>query len=235
MRTVRVYPITNYQLPITNFQLVTLQLRQISVPPGHRVLFHDVSWQEFEAILAELGEARATRIAYSQGTLEIRMPLPEHEVNKEIIGDMVKILMEELEIDRQCFGSTTFKRKDMAQGIEPDQCFYIQNHQVMRGKRRLDLTVDPPPDLAIEIDVTSKTQLEAYEILQVPERWRYETNQLQINLLQEGKYVASPSSPIFSGLPIIELISEFVVQSLTLGRSPTLREFRHRVRQLIGN
>ncbi|HAA29700.1 MAG TPA: hypothetical protein DCE56_20900 [Cyanobacteria bacterium UBA8553] len=196
---------------------------------------HDISWSEFEAILAELGEHRAARLAYSQLTLEMRMPLPEHEVDKELIGDMVKILLEELEIDCECFGSTTFKRESKKGGIEPDQCFYIQNHQVMRGKRRVDLTVDPPPDLAIEIDVTSKTQLEAYEILQVPELWRYETNQLQINVLQEGKYVASSSSPIFSGLPIIELIIEFVVQSVTLGRSPTLRSFRNRVRQLIGN
>ncbi|MFB2923260.1 Uma2 family endonuclease [Aerosakkonema funiforme] len=120
-------------------------------------------------------------------------------------------------------------------GVEPDQCFYIQNHQLMRGKRRVDLTVDPPPDLAIEIDVTSKTQLEAYEILQVPELWRYENNKLQINILQESKYVGSQSSPTFPGLPIIELITEFVAQSVTLGRSPTLRAFRDRIRQLIRN
>jgi Uma2 family endonuclease len=84
--------------------MVTLQLRQLDIPPGHRVLFHDVSWQEFEAILAELGEHGAGRIAYSKGTLEIRMPLPEHEIDKEIIGDMVKILLEELERERECFG-----------------------------------------------------------------------------------------------------------------------------------
>ena len=215
--------------------MVTLQLRQLDIPPGQRVLLHDVSWREFEAILEELGEHRAVRLAYSQGTLEIRMPLPEHEVDKELIGDLVKILLEELEIDCECFGSTTFKRETKKGGVEPDQCFYIQNHQVMRGKRRVDLTVDPPPDLAIEIDVTSKTQLEAYEALQVPELWRYENNQLQINLLQEGKYVASQSSPIFPGLPIMELVTEFVVQSAILGRSPSLRAFRKRVRQSIGN
>ncbi len=73
------------------------------------------------------------------------MPLPEHEVDKELIGDMVKILLEELEIDCECFGSTTFKREVMVSGIEPDQCFYIRNHEVMRGRRRIDLTVDPPP------------------------------------------------------------------------------------------
>lgn len=215
--------------------MVTLQLRQLDVPPGQRLLLHDISWAEFEAILEEFGEHRAARLAYSQGTLEIRMPLPEHEVDKELIGDMVKILLEELEIDCECFGSTTFKRETKKGGIEPDQCFYIQNHEVMRGKRRVDLTVDPPPDLAIEIDVTSKTQLKAYEALQVPELWRYENNRLQINVLQAGEYVNCPNSPNFPGLPIVELITEFVGQSATLGRSPTLRAFRNRVRQLIGD
>jgi Uma2 family endonuclease len=115
--------------------MITFQLRQIDVPQGQRVLLHDINWQEFEEILEELGEKRATRIAYSKGILEIRMPLPEHEVNKEIIGDMVKILLDELEMDRECFGSTTFKRKDMAHGIEPDNCFYIQNHALMMVKQ----------------------------------------------------------------------------------------------------
>lgn len=215
--------------------MVTLQLKQLDIPLGQRVLINNVSWQEFEAILAELGEHRAARLAYSQGTLEMRMPSPEHEVDKELIGDMVKILLEELERDCECFGSTTFKREMKQGGVEPDQCFYIQNHQVMRGKRRVDLAIDPPPDLAIEIDVTSKTQFKAYEALPVPELWRYENNQLQVNVLQEGIYVASPSSLIFPELPIIELITEFVGQSITLGRSPTLRAFRYRVRQLITN
>lgn len=213
--------------------MVTLQLRQISVPPGHRVLFHDVSWQEFEAILEELGERRASRIAYNKGTLEIRMPLPEHEVNKEIIGDMVKILLEELELDRQCFASTTFKRKDMAQGIEPDQCFYIQNHALMLGKKRIDLTIDPPPDLAIEVDVTSKTQLDVYESLGVPELWRYESGKLQVHVLRDGKYTESEISPTFPELPIVEAISQFVQQSLIMGESPTLRAFRKWVREQI--
>ncbi|NER98429.1 MAG: Uma2 family endonuclease, partial [Symploca sp. SIO1B1] len=141
--------------------MVTLQLRQLNVPPGQRIVLTDVNWSKFEEILQELGDKRRNRVAYAQNQLEIRMPLPEHEFDKEIIGDMVKILLEELEIERECYGSTTFKRRDMAAGIEPDNCFYIQNYRSMIGKRRLDLTVDPPPDLAIEIDVTSKTQLSA--------------------------------------------------------------------------
>jgi len=213
--------------------MVTVQLRQIDVPPGQRVLLHDVSWQEFENILEELGEHRAARLAYSQGALEIRMPLPEHEVDKELIGDMVKILLEELGKDCECFGSTTFKRETKKGGVEPEQCFYIQNHEVMRGKRRVDLITDPPPDLAIEIDVTSKTQLSAYESIQVPELWRYENNSLQINVLQGGKYVQSQNSPTFQGLPIIQLITEEVARSATIGRSPTLRAFRLRIQTMI--
>lgn len=206
--------------------MVTLQLRQLSVPPGHRVLFHDVSWQEFEAILEELGDRRSARLAYSLGTLEIRMPLPKHEKAKVIIGDLVKILLEELEIDCEPFGSTTFKREDMAQGVEPDDSFYIQNHARMIGKERIDLKVDPPPDLAIEVDVTSKTQLDAYEALGVPELWRYEDGKLQINILRNGKYIESEISPTFPNLPILEIIPQFVKQSQTAGTSPTLRAFR---------
>jgi Uma2 family endonuclease len=215
--------------------MVILQLKQLDIPPGQRLLLHDISWSEFEAILAELGEHRAARLAYIQGTLEMRMPLPEHEVDKELIGDMVKILLEELAIDCECFGSTTFKRETKKAGVEPDQCFYIQNHQIMRGKRRVDLSVEPPPDLAIEIDVTSKTQLAAYEALQVPELWRYENNRLQINVLSEGQYIESQNSPNFPGLPIIELITEFVAESVTMGRSPSLRLFRDRIKQLRQN
>jgi Uma2 family endonuclease len=211
--------------------MVTLQFRQISVPPGHRVLFHEVSWSEFEAILEELGEHRASRVAYLNSTLEIRMPLPEHEKPKIIIGDLLKILLDELEINWEPFGSTTFKRQDMMAGIEPDDCFYIQNYARMIGRESLDLTVDPPPDLAIEIDVTSKTQLSAYEVLGVPEIWRYENRRLQVYVLQSGKYVESAISPTIPDFPVIEGISQFLEMGRISGTSQALRAFRQRVRE----
>jgi Uma2 family endonuclease len=155
-----------------------LELRRLSVPPGQRVLLHDVSWQEFEEILEELGEHRAARIAYDNGTLEIMTPLPEHEDDKEIIGDLIKALLEELDIEFRSLGSTTFKNQDMVKGIEPDQCFYIQNEAAIRGKKRLDLTVDPPPDLGLEIDITSRTHPNVYEALKVPELWRFEKGKI---------------------------------------------------------
>jgi Uma2 family endonuclease len=213
--------------------MVTLQLRQLNVPPGQRIVLTDVSWSTFESILQELGEKRASKVAYAQNQLEIRMPLPEHEFDKEIIGDMVKILLEELGIDRECYGSTTFKRQDMAAGIEPDNCFYIQNHQLMIGKRRLDLTVDPPPDLAIEVDVTSKTQLSAYAALRVPELWQFSQGKLRVNVLQAGDYVEASVSPTFPNFPIIDAISQFIAMSLVQGSSAALRAFRMWVRENI--
>lgn len=213
--------------------MVTLQLSQIDVSPGQRVVLQDVDWQQFEDILEELGEHRGSRVAYSRRTLEIMSPLPEHEVAKELVSDLVKILLEELEIDCESFGSTTFKRQDMEYGIEPDACFYIANHRQMIGRRKIDLTVDPPPDLAIEIDVTSKTQLAAYEVLGVPELWRFENRRLRIDVLSSGKYVQSSISLTFPNLPIIDKVNEFVEQA-GVGRSPALRAFRQWVKAVRG-
>ncbi|MEH2412365.1 Uma2 family endonuclease [Nostoc sp.] len=213
--------------------VVTLQLRQIDVQPGQCLILREISWAEFEAILEELGEHRAARVAYYQRVLEIRTPSPEHEVDKELIGDMVKILLDELELDWEPYGSTTFKRSQMAAGVEPDTCFYIQNARQMIGKRRLDLSIDPPPDLAIEIDVTSKTQLSAYVALGVPELWCYGDGKLQIFVLNQAEYVEVETSPTFGNLPVIEGILQFLQFSLTEGSSTARRAFRQWAREVL--
>lgn len=207
--------------------MMLLELKRIHVPPGQRVILENVTWKELETIIAELGEHRAARIAYDRGILEIMSPLPEHEFDKEIISDLVKALLEQLDVEFISLGSTTFKNQFMAQGIEPDQCFYIQNEAVIRGKKRLDLTIDPPPDLALEIDITSRTHLNIYQGLQVPEVWRFENGILQINLLQNGVYVESKSSLNFPNLPLIEVIPESLQKSRTIGRNATLKAFRN--------
>lgn len=213
--------------------MVVLQLRQMNVPPGQRVEFVDVPWSEFEAMLLELGDRRSSRIAYSHGTLEIMTPSPEHEVCKELIGDMAKILFDELDIENECFGSTTFKRQTMSSGVEPDNCFYWRSPEAMIGKDRINLNSDPPPDLAIEIDVTSKTRLDAYEALEVLELWRYENSQLRIDMLQDGQYVQASSSLAFPSIPIIKGISQYLCQSRTNSRHKVLRGFRQWVREQI--
>lgn len=207
-----------------------LELNQLIVPPGHQLLLKDVSWQMFENILEELGESRAARVSYSKGVLEIMTPLPEHEDDKVMIGDLVKALLEELDIEFRSLGSTTFKNEEMRQAVEADDCFYIQNEAAIRGKKRIDLSVDPPPDLAIEIDITSRTKFNNYEALGVPELWRYNGQKLQINVLREGKYVESKISYNFPDLPIEEVIHQYVEQSKIVGRNATMRAFRNWVR-----
>ncbi|XPM60208.2 MAG: Uma2 family endonuclease [Leptolyngbya sp. IPPAS B-1204] len=209
-----------------------LELRRINVPPGQRVILQDISWQEFETILDELGDHRGSRLAYDNGLLEIMMPLPEHEDDKEIIGDLIKALLEELDIEFRSLGSTTFKRPT-TQGLEPDQCFYIQNEATIRGKKRIDLTVDPPPDLAIEIDVTSRSHPSIYEALQVPELWRFDQGNLQINRLNFGKYQEVLESPNFPGLDLKQVIPHYLKESKTLGRNKVLKAFRQWVREQI--
>jgi Uma2 family endonuclease len=209
-----------------------LELQQISVPPGQRVVLQDVSWQEFETILAELGDHRGSRLAYDGGMLEIMMPLPEHEDDKEIIGDLIKALLEELDIEFRSLGSTTFK-KPTTQGLEPDQCFYIQHEAAIRGRKRIDLSVDPPPDLAIEIDVTSRTHSNIYEALSVPELWRFDQGTMQINVLDSGRYQEVPESLIFQGLTLKQVIPHYLAESKKLGRNKVLKAFRQWVREQI--
>lgn len=210
-----------------------LEIKRITVPPGERVWLSEVNWQEFEAILEDLGEHNASKVVYDNGTLELMTPLPEHERNKEMISDLVKALLEELDIEFCPLGSTTFKNQDMGKGIEPDNCFYIQNEAVVREKDRVDLTIDPPPDLVLEVDITSRTHLSIYEALGVPELWRFEKGKLQINVLQDGKYVLSETSPNFPNLPLIEIIPQYLAQSKAIGRNKTMRAFRTWVREQI--
>jgi len=101
----------------------------------------------------------------------------------------------------------------MEQAIEADDCFYIQPEALIRGQKRIDLTVDPPPDLAIEIDITSRTRLDNYEKLGVPELWRYDGENLEINILQNGRYVISAASIYFPQLPLREVIPHYIKQS----------------------
>jgi Uma2 family endonuclease len=203
-----------------------LELTQLRIKPGQQILLDRVSWEQFESILTELGDRRAARVSYSNGLLEIMVPLPEHEKAKEIIGDIVKLLLTERGIDYDALGSTTLKSERMIQGLEPDACFYIQNQRFAIGKNRLDLNIDPPPDLAIEIDLTSRTQLDNYRSLGVPELWRYDKQGLQIYLLQADEYIESALSPTFPDLPIVELVNNCVRQSRSIGSSQAIKELQ---------
>jgi len=212
-----------------------LELNQLIIPPGQELLLKNVTWPMLETILDELGETRAARLSYSKGMLSIMTPLPEHEDDKEIIGDLVKVLLEELDIEFRALGSTTFKNENMAQAIEADECFYIENEALIRGKKRIDLNVDPPPDLAIEIDITSRTRFDNYEGLGVPEIWRYNGRRLEIKVRQAARYIESEVSPHFPSIPIVEVMHQYLEQSKIVGRNATMRAFRNWVREKVNS
>lgn len=200
---------------------VVKPISQMRLAPGSRVTIEGVSWDEFESILQELGEKRSLRVAYSNSTLEIMLPLPEHEKPKDIISDIVKILLKKTGRKYEPFGSTTFKQENIA-GVEPDACFYIQNYQRMIGRRRIQ-PGDPPPDLAIEIDVTSPTTLDAYVAIATPELWVY-NDKLSIYLFNDGGYIKSDHSPTFPNIPLLEIIPNTVERAWQVGTVQALEE-----------
>jgi len=164
--------------------MVTLQLRQVVVPPGNCILIKEVSWADFEAILEELGQYRITRIAYCQGILELATPSSEHEHWREVISSAIADIAETLNQNYASYGATTFCNQAERVAIEPDKCFYFQNEVQVRGRLTFDLAQDPPPDLILEIGTTHKS-LERFPIyagLDVPEIWCYDQRQLRLYL-----------------------------------------------------
>lgn len=206
--------------------MAAFQISQIDISPGERVRLNNVSWGQFKDISEDLCDRRATKIAYNNGNLELMALQSEHEENKEIISDLLKALLEELNLEFRALGSTTFERQSTLKAIQPDQCFYIQHEATIRGKRRLNLNVDPPPDLALEIDVATRTHLEIYEALGIPEVWQFRGDRLTMHKLWQGKYVEVKESPTFPNLPLKDLIPYCLEQSRTLGRNVVIRDFR---------
>ncbi len=172
-----------------------------------RVLLHNISWDQFEHLLTDLGQPRSARLAYDDGSLEIMTPLPEHEYYKEIWGDVIKDIAEVLDQDYACYGSATWRKRAQRAGLEPDNCFYFEHEAVVRGQLEIDLDAAPPPDLALEIDLTSKSlgRLPIYAKLGVPEIWCYDNGLLLIRVLQNGAYQTVEHSLTFPNLPLAEL------------------------------
>ena len=192
-----------------------------------------IKWLTFKAIMSDVGDGRAWRIAYAEGVLEIRMPLTEHEEPKGMIESFVEAFADALDIEVRKLGALTLEREDLARAIEPDSCFYIQNESVVRGKS-INLLADPPPDLVVESDYTSSSlnKFSIYASLGVPEIWRYRNQCLVVYQLVEGNYEERENSLAFPFLPIAE-IPAFIEQSKTIGQRAAVRLFRDRVREVL--
>ncbi|BAY99403.1 hypothetical protein NIES37_33850 [Tolypothrix tenuis PCC 7101] len=198
---------------------------------GSRLVLYDVSWQTYEKLLDAFAEYPKLRMNYYQGTLELMTPLPEHETYAWTLGRLITVLTEELGMEIRGLKSTTWRSQPKSVGKEADECFYIQNEIKIRNKLNINLENDPPPDLAIEIDITNPSidKMAIYAELKVPEVWRYEAGKLIINILTNTGYIESNTSLAFGTFPIKEL-TRFMQLDSQKGENARMREFRDWVR-----
>jgi Uma2 family endonuclease len=206
-----------------------------SMTGEQRLLLHAVSWREYERLLRVFRERPAIRLTYDRGTLEIMAPLHIHESYGRFLGRLVLILTEELCLPLKEGGSTTFRRRKKHRGLEPDNCYWIANEPAMRGKLTVDLRIDPPPDLAIEIDIThgSLDRLAIYAALRVPEVWRFDGQVLVFHILAaDGTYTSGTVSLAFPGLHPDDLL-RFLALRTQQDENAVARDFRDWVRQRI--
>jgi Uma2 family endonuclease len=184
-------------------------------------------------MLRAFAERPGFRLTYDRGTLEIISPLFEHEIDADLLGRFVVVLTEELSLPLQAGRSTTFRRRRMRRGLEPDHSWWIAHAPQMRGKRRIDLRVDPPPDLTLEEDVTHRSldRLSIYARLGVPEVWRLDAQGLTFLALQpNGRYAEQTHSRTFPLFTPVDLMAHVSLRTQH-DENEVVRQFRKFVRQ----
>jgi Uma2 family endonuclease len=192
-----------------------------------RYLLDGISWQFYQQFLAEVGD-RPIRLTYDWGRLEIMSPLRPHESFKSILGRMVETITEELNVPVSSCGSTTLQREELQRGLEPDECYYVEHEPLVRGVGNLDLSRDPPPDLAIEIDITSSSvnRQGIYAALGVPELWRFDGEELWfLHLQPDGTYQPRETSRSFPFLRLADVVG-FLEQLHDTDQTSVIRAFR---------
>ena len=197
-----------------------------AMPADSTLVLHGRSWDEYEEVLKAVGENRGLRISYSEGTLQIITLSQEHEKYSDLIQDIVRLVSLRLRIRVLSFGSTTMKKQRKQKGLEPDYCFYVQTAQEIASKKHIDFNVDPPPDVAVEIDIhhDSLSKFSIYAALGVPEIWRYDERSLIIYHLVQGEYREALTS---LALPMLtaELLSKFLARGRQGDQYQTLLAF----------
>ena len=192
-----------------------------------RILLHNISWETYERLLTDHLDRSAPRFTFDRGELEIMSPSPEHERYNDALRVIIDCLADELSLEIESLGAATFKREDIERGFEPDSCFYVQNEPRVRGKTRIDLGIDPPPDFIIEIDISnsSRGKFPIFADLGVPEVWLYNGARLAIFNLDNGRYVESENSHALPSVSSADL-TELLELRKASGRTSWLRRVR---------
>ena len=195
--------------------------------PGSLVTLTGVRWETYESLLADLADPGSPRLTYDRGTLEIMSPSSPHERANRALALVVEMVAMEWDINLLDFGTTTFRRADLERGFEPDTCFYIDHVASVSGRRPIDPAVDPPPDLVMEMEVTTSAipKLPLFAAMGIPEVWRTTPEGVTILTLRDGEYVPVVTSPAFPSLTA-EVLTRFLDDGYTMTRSAWLRSIR---------
>jgi Uma2 family endonuclease len=201
------------------------------LPDGAMLRLEDISWDDYEQLLEELTEWPGMRVSYDRGRVEIMSPSFQHEKFIAFISGMGRILAEEMELTVEAAGATTYKQEKLLKGSEGDESFYVKNAGAIIGKRQIDLDIDPPPDVVVEVDITNESlsKFPIYAAFFVPEIWRYDGKQARIYHLADQNYLEGDASLSFPFLTT-QAMTEFLEQSKTQGQTAALRAFRQWVR-----
>jgi Uma2 family endonuclease len=202
------------------------------VQQRHGLVLEDIDWKTYSRLLRIFEERPGIRLTYDRGALEI-LPLLEHDIDGRFLGRLVVTLTEELGFPVLSGGSTTLRRQLHQRGIESDECFWIANEPRMRGRRALNLQRDPPPDLAVEVDVTSSSldRLDIYATLRVPEIWRLHGDELGFLSLQPDLTYAETSHSLSFPQVTSAGLAPFLEQRLRADENTVIRSFREWIRK----
>ena len=202
----------------------TIQLSEISET---RTVLENVRWETFVE-LAEQRRGSVPRMTFDEGVLELTTPQRQHEHIGRLVGRSVETYTEVLGIEICSVASTSFKRKDLQKAFEADESYYIEHAEQIRPKEDLDLTIDPPPDLVIEVEITSSAirKLKLFAAMGVPEVWRHDAERLQMYVLNDGQYVSIDSSSALPGLTAA-MINSILEKRFEFGETALVREFRN--------
>jgi Uma2 family endonuclease len=206
----------------------TNYLEQVEqIPDGGFLIFNDVSWEDYEEFLDDVGEATGLRVSYDHGRMEVMSLSQKHEYIRMVWDHLVFVLSEELEMDIEPYGSTTMKRKRKRKGRESDHSYYIQNAPHFHSVAKIDLNDDPPPDLALEVDIShdSLGKFSIYAGLQIPEVWRYSDGEVKFFRLLGNDYAEIPASDAFPFLTP-DIFAECIARAETDSQVKAVLAFR---------
>lgn len=201
-----------------------ISTEKIQLPTGMLVRVPG-SWQLYRTLCDSRGDSSIPRIKYRSGEILLMSPLPKHGREANILADVVKVLLDTQSRNYEAFTPITMELPSES-GIEPDYCFYIDNWQAVVGRDRIDWGTDPSPDLAIEIDVTSYTDVTDYAPYRIPEVWLFKRNQLSIYGFQGNKYQLQPTSRYFPNVDLQALITKCLEAASARGTGIAIRELR---------